>query len=369
MVQTFRMSKKSCHSLVRIHLTNVAGAGASQLLQSLLPALEEDPDISVESIYLPDRGALAKYQCKHTSTTAEVYRRYLPNALSRVLECTWLARRFNGETPLLVLGDLPLRCRGPQTLFVQTSNLVKPNRFRLSKDAIKYRISRALFNINSNRVRSFIVQTEVMRDALEKSYPNIAGRVYVVSQPVPSWLLNVGLRRKSRAKNSDKKLRLIYPAACYPHKNHTLLSRLSPKVDWPIKRLTLTIDGNMHPAPHLSWITCSGFLSPQGMIDSYSEVDALLFLSTLESYGFPLVEAMFVGLPIVCPDLPYARALCGDQAIYFEPDRPESLHAALCTLEERLRTGWWPNWSDQLEKFPRDWPTVASLMLRIACKS
>ena len=36
-------------------------------------------------------------------------------------------------------------------------------------------------------------------------------------------------------------------------------------------------------------------------------MDALLFLSTDESYGFPLIEAMFVGLPIICPDLPYAR--------------------------------------------------------------
>ena len=30
----------------------------------------------------------------------------------------------------------------------------------------------------------------------------------------------------------------------------------------------------------------------------------LCYLSKEESFGFPLIEAMYLGLPIVCPDLP-----------------------------------------------------------------
>ena len=46
----------------------------------------------------------------------EVYRRRLPNALSRMLECTWLAGRFDGDSPLLVLG--------PQEKIVKTNNFL-----------------------------------------------------------------------------------------------------------------------------------------------------------------------------------------------------------------------------------------------------
>jgi len=352
---------------VRLHLTNVAGAGASQLLQSLLPALERDPGVVVERIELPDRGKLADYRSSSLTTVAEVYRRRLPNALSRMLECTWLAGRFDGESPLLVLGDLPLRCRGPQTVFVQTPNLLKPARARFGADGIKYWISRTLFRLGMDRVRAFIVQTDVMRDALERSYPGVVGRVHVIAQPVPTWLLHSGLKRRARVRAPGQALDLIYPAAGYPHKNHVLLSRLEAGVEWSVDQLVLTLDAAAHPAPGLTWVKCNGFLSPEAMIAAYSQVDALLFLSKDESYGFPLVEAMFVGLPIVCPDLPYARTLCGDHAFYFDPDQPESLRHALASLKLRLDQGWWPDWQDRLVSIPPDWNTVARKMLEVAC--
>lgn len=354
---------------VRLHLTNVAGAGASQLLQSLLPALECDQGVIVERIELPDRGKLSAYRSSSKITVTEVYRRRLPNGLSRLLECTWLAGRFDGDTPLLVLGDLPLRCCGPQTVFVQTPNLLKPAHIRLDGDGIKYWISRTLLRLGVDRVCAFIVQTDVMRDALERSYPSVTGRVHVIAQPVPSWLLNSGLRRQARVLPVKQELNLIYPAAGYPHKNHALLSRLNHQFGWPVEKLVLTLDASDNPAPLLPWVQCCGFLSPQAMIDAYSQVDALLFLSKEESYGFPLVEAMYVGLPIVCPDLAYAHTLCGDQAIYFDPDKPQSLLQALTILKSKLDQGWWPDWQERLVNIPPDWETVARKMLEVTCAS
>lgn len=353
---------------VRIHLTNVAGAGASQLLQSLLPALESVPNVVVDRIELPDRGKLAAYRSRSATTVAEVYRRRLPNALSRMLECTWLAGQFDGDSPLLVLGDLPLRCRGSQTVFVQTPYLIIPskaNTFAISD--IKYWISRLIFRMNMDRVQSFIVQTDVMRFGLERSYPEIAGRVHVIAQPVPEWLLNSGLQRTSRIRSDNDRLRLIYPAASYPHKNHSILSCFDVQADSPVEQLLLTLDSTSHPAPQLPWVQCCGFLSPQEMIAVYSKVDALLFLSKKESYGFPLVEAMFVGLPVLCPDLPYAHILCGDEAIYFDPDNAESLQKGLQELQTRLQQGWWPNWAERLVNIPKDWQSVARRMLDVTC--
>ena len=361
------LKASSSPTTVRLHLTNVAGAGASQLLQSLLPALERDPEVVVERIELPERGKLADYCSSCPTTVVDVYRRRLPNPLSRILECTWLAGRFDGESPLLVLGDLPLRCRGPQTVFVQNANLLKPARTRFGSGGIKYWISRTLFRLGMDRVRAFIVQTNVMRDALEHSYPRLAGRVHVIAQPAPAWLLQSGLKRRARVRALGQALDLIYPAASYPHKNHALLSRFDSHANWPVEQLILTLDPAAHPAPRLSWVQCSGFLSPSEIIEAYARVDALLFLSKKESYGFPLVEAMFVGLPVVCPDLPYARTLCGDQAFYFDPDQPESLLHALASLRSQLDQGWWPTWEDRLRNIPPDWDSVARMMLKVTC--
>lgn len=321
-------------------------------------------------LYLSDQGAFSNYQPENRQTRLVTYRRTLPNALSRVLECTMLARQFDGNEPLLVLGDLPLRCRAPQTVLVHTPNLLRPARRNWTVGGLKYAIARALFRFNAPYAQAFIVQTVWMRDALASSYPAIADRIHVIAQPVPAWLLAAKLQTRTVRGNQHPKLRLIYPSAWYPHKNHRLLADIAAEGagDWPVETLQLTIPQDKNPAPALNWVKCCGFLAPDAMIEAYQTVDGMLFLSTDESYGFPLVEAMVVGLPIVCPDLPYARVLCGDGALYFDPMSADSLHTAMLDLQTRLAEGWWPDWGQQLRHIPRDWASTARQMVNLACK-
>lgn len=353
---------------VRVHLTNVAGAGATQLLKSLLPALERDTATCITEIHLPDRGDLAGYRTTGSGVRLQRYQRRLPNALSRLLECTWLGGQFDGETPLLVLGDLPVACKAPQTVFVQTPHLAAPTKPSRWTDGVKFAIARWVFRRNARHAQAFIVQTAVMQAALIATYPEVAGRVHVLAQPVPDWLLRASIARHGRLAPNQAGLSLVYPAAGYPHKNHRLLAGITDAITapWPVERLTVTLAPEQSPAPALPWLHCTGFLSPGQMLDIYGSADALLFLSTDESYGFPLIEAMFVGLPIVCPDLPYARTLCGDAAIYFDPQSVSALKAAVTMLRNRLAAGWWPDWTDRLATLPRDWDSVARSMLAIA---
>jgi glycosyltransferase involved in cell wall biosynthesis len=161
-------------------------------------------------------------------------------------------------------------------------------------------------------------------------------------------------------------LRLFYPAAYYPHKNHRLLSEINDSKTWPVSELVLTIPDNLNPNPAIPWIRCIDRLEPAGVLSEYRNTDALLFLSFSESFGFPLIEAMWIGLPIICPDLPYARTLCGEHAIYFDPHKVGSLHAAIAELTKRRSSGWWPDWSAKLDKIPKDWQKVADAMVQLA---
>jgi hypothetical protein len=353
---------------IRVHATNIVGIGAVQLVQSLLPAIEQVDDYELRSVYLPARGALAAYRTVRSSTIVVRQKRYLPNAISRILECTLFARRFEGEGRLLVLGDIPLRCEGRQTVFVQTPLLTKSAKNNRSIGAIKYLIARSLFRLNAHFASAFIVQTEAMKHALSETYPDISARIHVIGQPAPSWLLAAGLKRTGVIPRDVPGLRLFYPAASYPHKNHRLLSRVESEKrhSWPVSSLVLTVDDDLHPNPKTRWIKCVGRLKPEDVLSVYRTVDGLLFLSLSESFGFPLVEAMWIGLPIICPNLPYARVLCGDQAIYFDPENVCSLQAAVVELDERLKAGWWPDWRQPMKTIPESWGAVAASMLRVA---
>ena len=349
---------------LRIALTNVTGLGASQLVQSLLPAFEGLPGLEVESLYLPVEGALAAYRPATSATHVSNWKRTLPKSLSRILECTLLGGRFNGTSPLLVLGDLPVRTSAHQTVFVQTAHLIPPP---TGSAALRYAVARKVFNFNLSHVNEVLVQTGNMRDSLLSAYRLAPSQVHVVAQPPPIWLLDAALRRASRTGPADGPLRLFYPAAGYPHKTHRLLAD-AIGTEWgaQVADLQLTLPVEANPQPSAPWIRPVGRLQPDPMLRAYAEADALLFLSKAESFGFPIVEAMWIGLPVVAPDLPYARALCGRGGIYFDPDDAGSLLAALRDLRARLAAGWWPDWSTQLAGFPRSWGQVAAMIAGIA---
>ena len=350
---------------VRLHLTNVVGLGAVRLLQSLLPALVAHPGYKLEKVYLPASGELSNFAKFEPETVLSHYRRYLPNSISRLLECTLLGRKFDGATPLLVFGDIPIRCKSKQSVFVQTSLLIHGASTGRRLGGPKYWVMRWLFRRNMQYVSNFIVQTEAMRDAIVESYPEIRNRTHVIAQPAPSWLIGSQLRRKGFYNSPESGLRLFYPAAPYPHKNHQLLGEIDQPETWPVSELILTIPDNLNPNPVIPWIRCVDKLETEGVLDAYRATDALLFLSLSESFGFPLVEAMWMGLPVICPDLPYARILCGEQAIYFNPYNVDSLQAAIAELAKRRDSCWWPDWSENLKNIPCDWNEVAEAMLKL----
>jgi hypothetical protein len=351
---------------VRLHLTNIIGLGAVRLLQSLLPALASSLKYSLKEVYLPTSGEIANFtQFEHTTIITN-YVRYLPKSISRLFECALRENFFDGKSPLLVFGDIPIKCRSKQTVFVQTPLLIRGANTGSQLGAVKYMIARWLFCRNIRYVSNFIVQTETMKLALINTYPEINGRIHVIAQPPPSWLIRAQLKRTHFHSSKEIGLRLFYPAATYPHKNHRLLNKINLSASWAISELTLTIPENLNPNPSVSWIRCVDKLQPETVVEVYRTTDALLFLSLSESFGFPLVEAMWIGLPIICPDLPYARTLCGEQAIYFDPHNVDSMQAAVAELIKRRDLGWWPDWSINLEKIPRDWDEVADAMLRIA---
>jgi glycosyltransferase involved in cell wall biosynthesis len=337
--------------------------GAVRLIESLLPALERAANGRLGNVWLPAGGPIATYGGARDTGPYHHYRRFIPNAVSRLLECTLLSRRLGGGRVVLTLGNLPLRTALRQVVFVHTPFLLSVARSPSFVQNVKSAINRWVFSANLPAVDAAIVQTETMRSALIATFPGLAGKVHVVRQPSPEWLLTTPPRVR---RTPGEKLRLFYPAAGYAHKNHELLgelTRLLTDAD-PLERIDVTIEPAGRPVGP-PWLRYLGPLAPVQVIEEYAECDALVFPSLEESYGLPLIEAMHLGLPIVAADLPYARELCGDQAIYFDPRSATALRAAIGTLAARLATGWRPDWASQLAHIPRDWEAVARLMLSV----
>src|SRR5205807_6329371 len=79
----------------------------------------------------------------------------------------------------------------------------------------------------------------------------------------------------------------------------------------------------------------------------YQRADALIFSSYTESFGFPVLEAMASGLPIIASSIPATVELAGASPWYFTAGDPHSALRAVTdflgcsdeTLRQRLSAG------------------------------
>ncbi len=70
---------------------------------------------------------------------------------------------------------------------------------------------------------------------------------------------------------------------------------------------------------------CLGRVNDIDLAALYENAAAFVFPSLYEGFGLPPLEAMAHGCPVIVSDIPPHHEVCGDAALYFEPDLPEIL--------------------------------------------
>ncbi len=71
-----------------------------------------------------------------------------------------------------------------------------------------------------------------------------------------------------------------------------------------------------------------GQLPRDQVLELYTKSRALIFPSTLESFGLPLIEAQHMGVPILAPEADYVRDVCVPTET-FDPLSPLSIARAV----------------------------------------
>jgi glycosyltransferase involved in cell wall biosynthesis len=88
----------------------------------------------------------------------------------------------------------------------------------------------------------------------------------------------------------------------------------------------------------VSWV---GYQSSEALVRAYQEADAVVLPSRYEGFGFPVVEGMACGTPVICSDIPVLREIGGEAAYYATLDNApalaDSIRCVLTTPELRGR--------------------------------
>lgn len=124
-------------------------------------------------------------------------------------------------------------------------------------------------------------------------------------------------------KTNDKRLiqepYFLYVGNAYPHKNLEIL--LDAVKQLQTKLVLVGKEDYFYRRLHVTPIT----VTDRELASLYIHAKALIFPSLMEGFGLPALEALSVGCPVICSDIPVFHEILGDAATFFDPMDPDDL--------------------------------------------
>ena len=222
---------------------------------------------------------------------------------------------------------------------------------------LKYLGYKFVFGQAIKRAEKIIVPSQFVMEELIKQYKIAKNKIVVTYEGVD--------KNKKPGDNAIlKKYKitkpyLLYVGNVYPHKNIEKLIEAIKILNQPLitnhqSLITLVVvcARNVFSERLKKIITQSGaesFVKMAGYVPDdelavlFWEAEAFVFPTLSEGFGLPGLEAMALGCPVICSDIPVLREVYQEAALYFDPVNPADIAEKIKlflsdkTLQEKLK--------------------------------
>jgi hypothetical protein len=183
----------------------------------------------------------------------------------------------------------------------------------------------------------WFVQTGVVADRLAETFSLKRENIFVVSNTYSS-AFQVRLENQSSPRPEDQYFRILVPSAYYHHKNLVLI----PKVIKELDKISLPKKPKFQftiPVDHPGWSTLMNLANRLGVsndsmetlgaipnaffADAYHQADMVFLPTLIECSTATYPEAFASKRPLSTTNRDFAKELCRDAALYFDPYSPE----------------------------------------------
>jgi len=228
-------------------------------------------------------------------------------------------------------------------------------------------------------------QTPVVKNRFcaEFKYPPYQAKV--INWPNPTEIRpRADLTVPAALDKSGKSFYILVLTRYLPHRNPEIILKLCERYSEKIKekqiKFITTVEAGNNPRAgrFLSNVGKAGFgdiiinvgqLSREDVARYFMHSDILWEPTTLETLCLPFVEAMTMGVPILAPDIDFARYVCGEAAVFYNPWDLENIFEQIMLLRDNneLRQGLIVKGKVRLENkeiFPGNWDETAKAIIK-----
>ncbi len=211
------------------------------------------------------------------------------------------------------------------------------------KERIDISIRRKLLYMTMKASEVIVTPSKAMRDMIQEFYSDIKESKFKVihhafdkerflnSNPLPSDV------EKGLMNIEPDTTKILYVSHLIPYKGYDVMIKAAKRLSECKKRFKFIITMERSDWPegydrYLSMIERFGLSKnflilnrvPEDTVaELYKKCDIFMFPSWCESFGFPMIEAMSLGLPVVAAGTPVNKEICGNGALYYDPSDPE----------------------------------------------
>lgn len=229
-----------------------------------------------------------------------------------------LKRREIQEDVIISLQNTGIfRAPVPQIIYYHQPLPLYPNKWNPFKKTelpmFCYKHIYSLFvRLTCNSLTQYVAQIPFIKEGICRKWNVEPERVHVLFPDIE----RVDVEKVTPYEWGDDCMHFVYPANMAKYKNYDILvNALSMVQDKKSYKLHLTLTKEEYPELYKrikvlgleNVVLLEGMMPHERILSMYKASKALLFPSTIETLGLPLLEAGAFGLPIIAADLDYAH--------------------------------------------------------------
>lgn len=247
-----------------------------------------------------------------------------------------LERRYNPDLAFTVFGPSYWRSQSKNLQGFALGKMLYPE-IRKFYPSMLSRLKEVLFDFIKQQfffknIDNFLVETEVVKERLVKRFSLSADNIYVISNSYsPAFEKRLEERREIIFPKKDEFV-IFVPASYYVHKNLLILPRVLFELNKILPQkviLKFTIpdsSAGWHEITQqangygvISQIMTVGHVPNHLICDEYLSSSCILCTSLVESSTAVFPESFIAQRALLVSDRDFARNLCEDAALYFDP--------------------------------------------------